>query len=71
MWAGELRNHLRDELNTRSILHAFAKPQMVIDRFEVGQSLSILPAHSCLAAEVDPRYVTTDGQEVERFRLHG
>ncbi len=43
----------------------------LFDRIELGQSAYILPAHSCLAAEIYPRYVTTGGQTLERFRLYG
>lgn len=41
----------------------------VMDRIALGQTLYILPVHSCLAAEMHPRYATTDGQTLERFRL--
>lgn len=43
--------------------------QEVFNRIELGQTVYILPVHSCLAAEMYPRYVTTDGQTLERFRL--
>ncbi|WP_338688812.1 alanine racemase [Haloferula helveola] len=41
----------------------------VFDQIGLGQTVYILPAHSCLAAEIYPRYRTTDGQVLERFRL--
>lgn len=41
----------------------------VFDRIEVGQAIYILPVHSCLAADIYPRYATTDGLRLERFRL--
>lgn len=43
--------------------------QAIFDQIKLGQTVYILPAHSCLAAEVYPRYVTTTGQTLERFRL--
>ncbi len=41
----------------------------VFEQIELAQTLYILPAHSCLAAEVYPRYLTTNGEVLERFRL--
>ena len=41
----------------------------VFERIELGQTVYILPAHSCLAAEVYPRYLTTEGEFLDRFRL--
>lgn len=41
----------------------------VFERIELGQTLYILPVHSCLAAEMYSRYATTDGSLLERFRL--
>ena len=41
----------------------------VFAQIELGQRVYILPVHSCLAAEMYPRYVTTDGDVLERFRL--
>ena len=41
----------------------------VFERIALGQTVYILPAHSCLTAEMYPRYVSTDGQALERFRL--
>lgn len=43
--------------------------QTLFDQIQLGQTVYILPAHACLAAEVYPRYVTTTGQALERFRL--
>lgn len=42
----------------------------IFDLIELGQTVYILPAHSCLAAEIYPSYLTTDGQILERFRLY-
>lgn len=42
----------------------------VFDQVALGQSVYILPAHACLAAEIYPRYVTTDGRSLDRFRLY-
>ena len=42
----------------------------LFDQVEVGKAVYILPAHSCLAAEIYPRYRTTGGEVVERFRLY-
>ena len=41
----------------------------VFARIELGQPVYILPVHSCLAAEMYPRYASTDGSLLERFRL--
>ena len=41
----------------------------VFERIELGQTVYILPVHSCLAAEMYPRYATIDGQTLERFCL--
>ncbi len=41
----------------------------VFEQIELAQTLYILPVHSCLAAEVYPRYLTTDGEVLDRFRL--
>lgn len=42
----------------------------IFDQIARGQAVYILPAHACLAAEIYPRYVTTDDQALERFRLY-
>jgi D-serine deaminase-like pyridoxal phosphate-dependent protein len=42
----------------------------VFERIELGKTVYILPAHSCLAAEMHPRYLTTNGKVLERFRLY-
>lgn len=42
----------------------------VFDQITLGQPVYILPAHACLAAEIYPRYATTDAQTLERFRLY-
>lgn len=45
-------------------------PRAVFEQAELGQPVYILPAHACLAAEVYPRYLATDGRSLERFRLY-
>ncbi len=41
----------------------------IFDRIVLGQAIYILPAHSCLVADLYPNYITTDGKRMERFRL--
>ncbi len=41
----------------------------IFEQITLGQAVYILPAHSCLAADIYPRYVTTKGEILERFRL--
>ncbi|WP_146209228.1 alanine racemase [Coraliomargarita sinensis] len=41
----------------------------VFEQIELGQCVYILPVHSCLAADLYPRYATLDGDLLERFRL--
>ena len=43
----------------------------VFGQIELGQRVYILPVHSCLAADLYPRYATTEGDQLERFRLFG
>ena len=42
----------------------------IFDKIKIGQTLYILPVHSCLAADIYPHYVTTDGVKLERFQLY-
>ena len=42
----------------------------VFDQISVGHAVYILPAHSCLAADIYPRYVTTEGEALDRFSLY-
>ena len=42
----------------------------VMERIDLGGLVYILPAHACLAADIYPRYVTTRGQVMPRFKLY-
>jgi len=44
--------------------------QEIFNQISLGQTLYILPAHSCLAADIYPYYVSTEGKIFDRFSLY-
>jgi len=42
----------------------------LFEQIELGQTVYILPAHACLAADIYPHYFTTDGKRIPRFSLY-
>lgn len=45
-------------------------PREFIEKIKIGDFVGVLPVHSCLTVDLNSRYLTTEGEEINKFRFY-
>ena len=45
-------------------------PVEFVEKIEIGEFIGVLPVHSCLTADLNSAYLTTEGEKISKFRFY-